>query len=152
MPSECAGALSGQNASVPRLAVCLVGFVRTLANPKVHASLSAFFRAQDSSADFFGVVATEAEDSAKGQYAPVLAASLEGALRVLRPIAWEEPRLGNPSCGLPCMQQFVRLRHCAELVAARERARARMAALRLAKKDKDVDTLPRPDSEDVDDC
>lgn len=110
------------------LAVCLVGFVRTLASPKVHASLSAFFRSQDSSADFFGVVATGAEDSAKGQYAPVPAASLEGALRVLRPIAWIEPRLVDPPCGLPCMQQFVRLGHCAELVAAHERARARAYA------------------------
>ena len=62
------------------VAVCLVGFVRTLAMPHVHESLARHFRSHSRlRADFFGVVSSGGEDTAKGQWADVSAAELAPA-------------------------------------------------------------------------
>ena len=68
------------------LAVCLLGFVRTLGERRVYESL-ANFRLQARHVDFFGVVSSGGEDTAKGQWADVDPSTLAPALARLRPVA-----------------------------------------------------------------
>ena len=103
------------------VAICLVGFVRTLPRPEVYTSISNFFRNQSKQADFFGVVSSSGDDTAKGQWKEVSQAELEPAMRMLRPVAWEDtPDRRGPRCGLLCMRQYDRLDRCRELISARE--------------------------------
>ncbi|KAL3923083.1 MAG: hypothetical protein SGPRY_004336 [Prymnesium sp.] len=108
------------------LAVCLVGFVRTLGWRGVHSSLAHALRGA-SSTDFFGVVSLGGHetDTAKGQWAAVTRESLEPALSLLRPVAWEDDtpvRSGPPLCHLACMRQFERLERCGLLIQRAELA------------------------------
>ena len=117
--------MSTPNAS---LAVCLVGFVRTLSQPYVHNSIAAAFRAQGR-ADFFGVVALGGADTAKGQWQPVSQASLSAAMVALKPVVWEVQKPDEhtrPPCGLHCMHQFVRFQRCTVLVDSYERQHGRV--------------------------
>ena len=102
------------------LAVCLLGFVRTLGERRVYESL-ANFRLQARHVDFFGVVSSGGEDTAKGQWADVDPSTLAPALARLRPVAWEDYRdTSGPRCGLLCMRQYDRMARCGEMIAARE--------------------------------
>ena len=114
-----------------KLAVCLVGFVRTL--DRVHTSIRNSFAGTGAAVDYFGVVASggshgHEQDTAKGQYAGVAHTALAPALSSLRPIAWVDediaPALRTPTavhgCGLACMRQFDRLHECGELVRQEE--------------------------------
>ena len=103
-----------------RLAVCLVGYVRTLVQPNVHNSIAHGFRAQADHVDFFGVLALGGNDTAKGQWRPVTRAELAPALDAIRPVAWEEavPDNSPPPCGMHCMRQFTKFDACTRLVEA----------------------------------
>ena len=102
------------------VAVCVVGFVRTL--PQTFANISAFFRSQGR-ASFFGVVSSSGNDTAKGQWRDMSQPELLPALRALAPVEWEDTTdTRGPRCGLLCMPQFDRLERCREMVSARERS------------------------------
>ena len=107
------------------VAVCLGGFVRTLAQRDVHESLSRHFRAHLPHAEFFGVVSSGGQDTAKGQHDDVHPQDLESALKTLEPVEWEDtyddPRYVGHRCGLLCMRQFDRMQRCSEMIAQRER-------------------------------
>ena len=104
------------------VAVCIVGFARTLGTPQVHKSLARHFRGHLPRVDIFGVISRSGADTAKGQWQDMSAESLAPAVRALAPVAWEDtPDAGGPRCGLLCMRQFDRLQRCRQLIAARER-------------------------------
>ena len=103
------------------IAVCLAGFVRTLGNPYVYKSLAKHFHEHGTRADFFGVVSSSGDDTAKGQWADVSSEELAPALSALHPVAWEDSvDKRGPRCGLLCMRQFDRLSRCGEMIQARE--------------------------------
>ncbi|EOD16914.1 hypothetical protein EMIHUDRAFT_256082 [Emiliania huxleyi CCMP1516] len=79
----------GGRSKVPRIAVCLVGFVRTLSEPRVYNAIERALRPPDASVDFFGAVSLGANesDTAKGQWGTVRHSDLKAALAVLRPRA-----------------------------------------------------------------
>ena len=105
-----------------RLAVCLVGYVRTLTQPAVYTSIAQGFRAQAEHVDFFGVLALAGNDTAKGQWRPVTRDAITPALDAIKPIAWEEAVSDNspPPCGMHCMRQFTKFDACMRLVEAHE--------------------------------
>ena len=113
------------NASRPRIAVCLVGFVRTLSEPRVFHSLARALRWEDASVDFFGVVSLGGDevDTAKGQWGQVSHESLAPALEALAPTRWEEhmPLSPEAPCGLDCLRQFQRFEHCVGVAKEQER-------------------------------
>ena len=85
------------------VAVCLLGFVRTLGQQPVYESISAHFRSHGH-ADIFGVVSSRGDDTAKGQWDDVKPQDLEAALQTLRPVAWEDTNdARGPRCGLLCL-------------------------------------------------
>ena len=110
---------------MPRIAVCLVGFVRTLSEPRVYNAIERALRPPDASVDFFGAVSLGANesDTAKGQWGTVRHSDLKAALAVLRPRAWEEhvPQAPKAACGLSCMRQYERLQRCVSMIAKQER-------------------------------
>jgi hypothetical protein len=105
------------------VAVCLVGFVRTLGRRYVYESIDSHFRGHAAtSVDFFGVVSSTGTDTAKGQWGDARPDALSAALRVLRPVAWADVRdTQGPRCGLLCMRQFDRMLQCGDMVEAREK-------------------------------
>ena len=116
------------------VAVCLMGFVRTLARPQVYENIAAHFNGVTHArgggggggsgvthADIFGVVSSGGADSAKGQSKDVESTELSAALRALRPVAWlDSYDTSGPRCGLLCMRQFDRMLQCGKMVEARE--------------------------------
>lgn len=119
-----AAALSGMGgvSSDLGVAVCLVGFVRTLGRPDVYRSLASHFHSHAGMhADFFGVVSSGGDDTAKGQWADVPADEYAPALRALQPAAWDDfvDHRGH-RCGLLCMRQYDRLSRCREMIEERE--------------------------------
>lgn len=93
------------------MAVCLVGFVRTLADISVYKPLVEAFHSQAELVDFYGVVSSSGNDTAKGQLSAVTRVALAPALQELSPLAWEDivDPPGPPKCNLQCMRQFDKL-------------------------------------------
>jgi hypothetical protein len=116
------------NSSFQRVAVCLVGFVRTFGQREVYSSISRRLRPAGSAVDFYGVVSLgdgEEQDTAKGQWGAVSREAIRPALSLLQPVAWEDAfqmRAGMPPCGLQCMRQYERLERCGELLRRSEDA------------------------------
>ena len=109
-----------------KVAVCVVGFARTLSSRVVHQSIAKTFRdGAEATFDFFGVISLgdREQDTAKGQRYPVSAASIARARHALHPIGWDQASLRQPgprACVDPCMTQFERLEQCGQLLAAEE--------------------------------
>ena len=117
--------LAAPTGPLPRIAVCLVGFVRTLQEPQVFQSIARALHPVDASVDFYGSVSLglNESDTAKGQVGHVPHEAIRQALHVLRPVMWEEDaRLGSTHlCGLACMRQYERFERCVSMIAAHER-------------------------------
>ena len=112
---------------VVKVAVCIVGFARTLGSRAVYQSISDSFRdTQLARFDVFGVISLgdQEQDTGRGQRSPVSAASIHRARSVLHAVGWDEASRRQPgprSCSDPCMAQFERLEQCGALLAAEER-------------------------------
>ena len=87
----------------------------------VYRALSKAFRSQAERVDFFGVVSSHGNDTAKGQSDAITWSALQPALDELRPATWEDvvDSAEPPKCHLQCMRQFEKLQRCGELVRAR---------------------------------
>ena len=117
-----------------KIAVCLVGFVRTL--PLTFFNLKTQFGTRGSAAakkdrsvafDLFGVVANDMEnDTAKGQWHSVSHASVATAIETLQPVDWSEavlPESVPRACSAaPCMRQYERLERCGDMLDVQERS------------------------------
>lgn len=120
LPSSNCGTPDG-NGSLG-MAVCLVGFVRTLTDPAVVWSIARGFRANAERVDFYGVVSTRGNDTVKGQWGATNFSKLEQSVEMLRPVVWEDVSdpPGPPKCSLECTRQFDKLQRCGELILAHE--------------------------------
>lgn len=72
-----------------KVAVCVVGFVRSFVQPEVHSSLANSVYSLWPHAHLFGVVAAGGNDTLKGQVDAVNASALAIAIVGLQPRAWE---------------------------------------------------------------
>ena len=112
-------AASQPNATI---AVCLVGYARTLVQPSVYTAIASAIRTYGAS-DLFVVIATDAQDTYKGADA-ISSAALTPARQHLGARSWlERDEPGEQVCGLPCTGQFRKFEVCSGLVKDSERQR-----------------------------
>ena len=84
--------MASQHASTSndsKVAVCVVGFARTLVWPEVHSALAKSVYSLWPYAHLFGAIAASGNDTIKGQVGAVNASALAMAIASLQPRAWE---------------------------------------------------------------